>query len=104
MAKVSVDKESLNRVLAQLTRAVQESLDQGIKNGLFHLPSGDRNALWVATDLIQKSGNFPNYKFTFYHLGKGEGTNTCAVTFTDPEFDPGNVSGDRITPSSFISP
>jgi hypothetical protein len=83
MAKVSVDKESLDRVLAQLNKALQESLDRGIKNGLFHLTSGDRNALWVATDLVQKSGKFPNYKFTFYHQGMGEGTGTCAVTFTE---------------------
>jgi hypothetical protein len=81
MAKVSVDKASLERVLGLLTKAVQESVEQGIKNGLFHLPSGDRNALWVATDLVQKSDQFPNYKFTFYHQGMGEGSNTCAVTF-----------------------
>ncbi len=91
MAKVSVDKESLNRVLALLTKAVQESLDQRIKNGLFHLTSGDRNALWVATDLVQKSGKFPNYKFTFYHQGMGEGTDTCAVTFIEiATLDPHN--------------
>jgi hypothetical protein len=83
MAKVSVDKESLERVLALLTQAVQESMEQGIKNGLFHLPRVDRNALWVATDLVQKSGKFPNYKFTFYHQGMGEGSNTCAVTFIE---------------------
>jgi hypothetical protein len=83
MAKVSVDKESLDRVMALLSKTVQESREQGIKNGLFHLPSSDRNALWVATDLIQKSEGFSNYKFTFYHLGMGEGSNTCAVTFIE---------------------
>jgi hypothetical protein len=83
MAKVSVDKANLERVLELLTKAVQESVEQEIKNGLFHLPSDDRNALWVATDLVQKSGKFPNYKFTFYHQGMGEGSNTCAVTFIE---------------------
>lgn len=87
MAKVSVDKASLERVLGLLTKAVQESVEQGIKNGLFHLPSGDRNALWVATDLVQKSGKFPNYKFTFYHQGMGEGSNTCAVTFMEADHE-----------------
>ncbi|AFY74436.1 hypothetical protein Syn7502_02455 [Synechococcus sp. PCC 7502] len=87
MAKVSIDRASLDRVLAQLTKAVEESLAEGIKNGLFHLPSSDRNALWVATDLLQKSGKFPNYKFTFYHLGKGAETNTCAVTFIASTID-----------------
>jgi hypothetical protein len=87
MAKVSVDKASLERVLELLTKAVQESLEQGIKNGLFHLPSGDRNALWVATDLVQKSDKFPNYKFTFYHQGMGEGSNTCAVTFIEADHE-----------------
>jgi len=90
MVKVSVDKESLERVLAKLTQVVEESLEQGIKNGLFHLPSSDRNALWVATDLIQKSDKFPNCKFTFYHLGMGEGTDTCAVTFVDAANQPNN--------------
>jgi hypothetical protein len=90
MAKVSVDKENLERVLAKLTEVVEESLEQGIKNGLFHLPSSDRNALWVATDLIQKSTKFPNCKFTFYHLGMGEGTDTCAVTFVDTANQPSN--------------
>jgi hypothetical protein len=90
MAKISVDKESLERVLTKLTQVVQESLEQGIKNGLFHLPSSDRNALWVATDLIQKSHKFPNCKFTFYHLGMGEGTDTCAVTFVDTANQPSN--------------
>jgi hypothetical protein len=87
MAKVSVDKASLERVLGLLTKAVQESVEQGIKNGLFHLPSGDRNALWVATDLVQKSNKFPNYKFTFYHQGMGEGSNTCAVTFIEADHE-----------------
>lgn len=83
MAKVSVDKVSLERVSGLLTNAVRESLDRGIKNGLFHLPISDRNALWVATDLVQKSGKFTNYKFTFYHQGMGAGTDTCAVTFME---------------------
>lgn len=82
MAKVSVDKESLERVLTLLTQALETSSAEGIKNGLFHLPDSDRNALWVASDILEKSGKFPQYKFTFYHLGKGQGTNTCAVTFT----------------------
>jgi hypothetical protein len=80
-AKVSIDKESLNRVLELFTKTLEDSANQGIKNGLFHLPDSDRNALWVASDLIEKSGKFPNYKLTFYHKGMGEGTNTCAVTF-----------------------
>ncbi len=83
MTKVSIDKASLNRVLELLTKALQDSSNEGIKHGLFHLPDSDRNALWVASDLIEKSGKFPNYKLTFYHQGKGEGTNTCAVTFME---------------------
>jgi hypothetical protein len=83
MAKVSVDRKSVERVMGQLIKAVTESVEQGIKNGLFHLPMGDRTALWVAADLIQKSGKFPTYKFTFYHLGMGAGTDTCAVTFIE---------------------
>jgi len=83
-AKVSIDKHNLNRVLEILTKALQDSTDEGIKNGLFHLPESDRNALWVASDLLEKSGKFPHYKLTFYHKGKGEGTNTCAITFTEP--------------------
>jgi hypothetical protein len=39
--------------------------------------------LLVASDMVQKSKKFPNYKLTFYHKGMGEGTNTCAVTFTE---------------------
>lgn len=85
MAKVSVDKKHLERVLAELTQAVSTSAATGIKHGLFHLPSSDRSALWVASDILEKSAKFPQYKFTFYHLGKGEGTNTCAVTFTTIE-------------------
>ena len=81
--KVKVDKEAVTQAIAKLTEAIADAAAQNIKQGLFHLPDTMHDALWVATDLVEKSQKFPNYKFTFYHQGMGEGTHTCAVTFVE---------------------
>jgi hypothetical protein len=81
--KVKVDKEAVTIAIEKLTTAIADASAQNIKQGLFHLPDSMHDALWVATDLIEKSQKFPNYKLTFYHKGMGEGSNTCAVTFID---------------------
>ncbi len=81
--KVKVDKASVTEAIAKLTEAIAEAAAQNIKQGLFHLPDTMHDALWVATDLVEKSQKFPNYKLTFYHQGMGEGTHTCAVTFVE---------------------
>jgi hypothetical protein len=81
--KVKVDKEAVTEAIAKLTEAIAEATTQNIKQGLFHLPDTMHDALWVATDLVEKSQKFPNYKLTFYHQGMGEGTHTCAVTFVE---------------------
>jgi hypothetical protein len=81
--KVKVDKEAVTEAIAKLTEAIADAAAQNIKQGLFHLPDTMHDALWVATDLVEKSQKFPNYKLTFYHQGMGEGTHTCAVTFVE---------------------
>jgi hypothetical protein len=81
--KVKVDKEAVTEAIAKLTEAIADAATQNIKQGLFHLPDTMHDALWVATDLVEKSQKFPNYKLTFYHQGMGEGTHTCAVTFVE---------------------
>jgi hypothetical protein len=81
--KVKVDKEAVTEAISKLTEAIAEAATQNIKQGLFHLPDTMHDALWVATDLVEKSQKFPNYKLTFYHQGMGEGTHTCAVTFVE---------------------
>jgi hypothetical protein len=81
--KVKVDKAAVTEAIAKLTEAIADAAAQNIKQGLFHLPDTMHDALWVATDLVEKSQKFPNYKLTFYHQGMGEGTHTCAVTFVE---------------------
>lgn len=61
-----VNPQDLERVLYQLASALQEGRNQG--------PKAD--ALWLA---LQRSGQFPDYKLTFYHRGRGE--DTCGVVF-----------------------
>jgi hypothetical protein len=77
----SVDPELVQEALDRLVTAVHSAAQSNIQNGLFHLPASEHDALWVACGVLQKSGAFPQYKFTFYHQGMGEGTNTCAVSF-----------------------
>ncbi len=86
--RVKVNKEAVQAMVDKLVKALQEGAAANIKNGLFHADAKEHDALWVATDLIQKSQKFPNYKLTFYHKGMGEGTNTCAVTFIDNSSEP----------------
>ncbi len=81
--EIIIDRLELDRVIAQLTEVIEDGIKTGIKRGLFHLPASDRHLLLIASDIVQKSQKFPNYKLTFYHKGMGEGTNTCAVTFTE---------------------
>lgn len=81
--EIIIDRLELDRVIARLTEAIEDGIKTGIKRGLLHLPASDRHLLLVASDMVQKSQKFPNYKLTFYHKGMGEGTNTCAVTFTE---------------------
>lgn len=81
--RVKVDKEAVTEAIEKLTAAIADAAANNIKQGLFHLPDTMHDALWVATDLVEKSRKFPNYKLTFYHKGMGEGSNTCAVTFVD---------------------
>jgi hypothetical protein len=81
--KVKVDKAAVTEAIAKLTEAIADAAAQNIKQGLFHLPDDMHDALWVATDLVEKSQKFPNYKLTFYHQGMGEGSHTCAVTFIE---------------------
>jgi hypothetical protein len=76
-----LDPELVQTALDRLVEAVQSAVQSNIKNGLFHLPAADHDPLWVACGVLQKSGAFPQFKFTFYHQGMGEGTNTCAVSF-----------------------
>jgi hypothetical protein len=75
--EVTIDAQMLKQVHGRIVAALQ----QGVPRGMLHLPQRERHVLMVATDLIQKSGQFPQYRFTFYHQGKGEGTDTCAITF-----------------------
>ena len=77
-----VDPERIQATLDLLVAAVQRGVEANIPHGLFHLPSQDHDPLWIACNLLQKSGAFPQYQFTFYHQGMGADTNTCAVTFT----------------------
>lgn len=84
--RLKVSKEAVNMMLEKLTQALQDGVNDNIKHGLFHASSAEHDALWVATDLIQKSNQFPRYTLKFYHQGMGEGTNTCAVTFMEIEF------------------
>ncbi|WP_019498468.1 hypothetical protein [Pseudanabaena sp. PCC 6802] len=81
--RIKVDKEAVTEAIEKLTAAIADAAANNIKQGLFHLPDTMHDALWVATDLVEKSRKFPNYKLTFYHKGMGEGSNTCAVTFID---------------------
>ncbi|WP_225902949.1 hypothetical protein [Pseudanabaena yagii] len=81
--EIIIDRLELDRVIARLTEVIEDGIKTGIKRGLFHLPASDRHLLLIASDMVQKSQKFPNYKLTFYHKGMGEGTNTCAVTFTE---------------------
>jgi hypothetical protein len=81
-AEIIIDRRDFDRVMARLKEALMDGIKNNIKGGLLHLPDRDRHALLVASDVIQKSQEFPNYKLTFYNKGMGEGTNTCAVTFT----------------------
>jgi len=81
--EIIIDRLELDRVVARLTEVIEDGIKTGIKRGLFHLPASDRHLLLIASDIVQKSQKFPNYKLTFYHKGMGEGTNTCAVTFTE---------------------
>ncbi|NJK35138.1 MAG: hypothetical protein HC919_09385 [Oscillatoriales cyanobacterium SM2_2_1] len=77
MEEITIDAAALKQVQQRILSALRE----GVPRGMFHLPQRDRHLLMIATDLIQKSGQFPHYRFTFYHQGKGEGTDTCAITF-----------------------
>lgn len=81
--EIIIDRLELDRVVARLTEVIEDGIKTGIKRGLFHLPASDRHLLLIASDIVQKSQKFPNHKLTFYHKGMGEGTNTCAVTFTE---------------------
>lgn len=81
--EIIIDRLELDKVIARLTSTLEDGIKNGIKRGLLHLPASDRHLLLVASDMVQKSKKFPNYKLTFYHKGMGEGTNTCAVTFTE---------------------
>jgi hypothetical protein len=86
--RVKVDKEAVTQAIEKLTTAIADAAANNIKQGLFHLPDTMHDALWVATDLVEKSQKFPNYKLTFYHKGMGDGSNTCAVTFIDKNSSP----------------
>jgi hypothetical protein len=86
--KIKVDKEAVAQAIEKLTAAIADAAANNIRQGLFHLPDTMHDALWVATDLVEKSQKFPNYKLTFYHKGMGEGSNTCAVTFIDETNSP----------------
>lgn len=77
--KVKVEPAHLERVLNRLAFALMESQAQGIKQGWFHLPKGDHDALWLAASILQRSGQFPLYKLTFYHQGRD--AETCGVVF-----------------------
>ncbi|GBO56079.1 hypothetical protein APA_4285 [Pseudanabaena sp. lw0831] len=81
--EIVIDHLELGKVIARLTNTLEDGVKNGIKRGLLHLPASDRHLLLIASDMVQKSKKFPNYKLTFYHKGMGEGTNTCAVTFTE---------------------
>jgi hypothetical protein len=81
--EIIIDRLELDKVITRLTNTLEDGIKNGIKRGLLHLPASDRHLLLVASDMVQKSKKFPNYKLTFYHKGMGEGTNTCAVTFTE---------------------
>ncbi|PLS69271.1 MAG: hypothetical protein CV045_03035 [Cyanobacteria bacterium M5B4] len=77
--KVKVNQRDLERVLLQLASVLKEGMDQGITQGWFHLPQSDHDALWLAASILQRSGQFPAYKLTFYHRGQGD--DTCGVVF-----------------------
>ncbi len=79
--KVKVKPADLQRVLLLLASALKEGQTQGIKQGWFHLPKGDHDALWLAASILQRSGQFPHYKLTFYHQGQDK--ETCGVVFRD---------------------
>ncbi len=85
--RLKVSKEAVNVMLDKLAQALQDGVNDNIKHGLFHASSDEHDALWVATDLMQKSNRFSRYTLTFYHQGMGEGTNTCAVTFIEKSSD-----------------
>ncbi|MGQ9865584.1 MAG: hypothetical protein ACUVSQ_04760 [Pseudanabaenaceae cyanobacterium] len=82
--KIQVNRAAVEAALQKLETAVQQAIAEGIQGGVYHLPASEHNALWVASDLLQKSGKYPQYQFRFYPKGMGEGTHTCAVTFTPP--------------------
>jgi hypothetical protein len=82
--KPEIEPKAVQDALDRLVIAVQSAAKDNIQHGLFHLPSNDHDALWMACNVLQKSGAFPQYQFTFYHQGMGEGTNTCAVAFLNP--------------------
>ncbi len=83
--ELEIDHVQLQQTIEKVVRALQVAVSQGIKRGFYHLPSNEADLLMVATDLIERSQRFPNYKLAFYRYGIRKDANNCAVTFEEIE-------------------